>query len=90
MIVLAAPAHAQPNYESFINAITLDGIVIDHQQAIVEGYEVCKLMEPPNGGSLWDATQQVKSKHPDWTMSAALTFADRSIQHICPDRGGSF
>jgi hypothetical protein len=90
MIVLAVPANAEPNYETFLQAIAGDGIVMDGNQAIVEGHGVCTLMQPPNGGSLWDATQQLKSKHPDWTLSSAMAFADRSIQDICPDRGGSF
>ena len=36
---------------------------MDDHQAILEGRAVCKLMAPPNGGSLWDAAQQVKSMH---------------------------
>ncbi|AFC53235.1 hypothetical protein OCQ_17230 [Mycobacterium paraintracellulare] len=44
-------------------------------------------MAPPDGASLWDAGQQVKSMHSDWNMDTALHFADRSVQNICPNRG---
>ena len=87
MITLAAPAHATPpNYAVFLQAIASDGIVIDGQQGISEGRAVCKSMAPPNGGSLWDAAQQVKSMHPDWKIDASLKFANRATQNICPDR----
>jgi hypothetical protein len=91
MIVLAAPAQAEPNYDVFLQAIAGDGIVMNDHEAILEGHAVCTLMEPPNGGSLWDAGQQVKSMHPDWRIGSALDFADRSVQDICPNPSrGSF
>lgn len=89
MNAVTVPAHAQPNYEVFLEAIHGDGVVMDDQQAIAEGYAVCKLMRPPNGGSLWDAAQKVKSMHADWPIGRALSFADRSVQDICPERGES-
>jgi Protein of unknown function (DUF732) len=90
-----APAHADPddvidpgaNYNVFIQAIAGDGIVMDRQQAIREAVAVCKLMHPPNDASLWDAGQHMRSIHPDWTVSSALSFADRSVQDLCPNRG---
>lgn len=86
-IALAAPAHATPpNYPVFLQSIAMDGIVIDGQQAILEGRAVCKMLAPPDGASLWDAAQHVKSMHSDWTIDAALHFADRATQMICPDR----
>ena len=87
MIVLAVPANAVPNYAVFLQAIAGDGIVLDPREAILEGQAVCKLMEPPDGGSLWDAGQQVRSKYTDWRMDKALNFANRSVQNICPNRG---
>ena len=87
MVGLAAPAHAQPNYVVFLQAIAGDGIEMNASQAVQEGHAVCQLMAPPNGGALWDAGQQVMAKHPDWTIHMALKFADRSVQDICPNRG---
>ena len=87
MVALAVPAHADINYPVFLQTLAEDGIVIGSAQAIQEGHAVCQLMAPPNGGSLWDAAQQVKSTHSDWTMSSALNFASRSVQGICPVRG---
>jgi hypothetical protein len=96
MIVLAVPAHADPNDANdvneandanFLDAIAGDGIVMDHHEAILEAHAVCRLMEPPNGGSLWDAGQQVKSMHSGWGIVPAMNFADRSVQDYCPNRG---
>ncbi|WP_293002313.1 DUF732 domain-containing protein [Mycobacterium sp.] len=87
MIVLAVPAHADPNYTVFLQAIAGDGIVMGDHEAIMEARGVCKFMEPPNGGSLWDAGQHVKSMHSGWGIDSALDFADRSVQDICPNRG---
>jgi FlaG/FlaF family flagellin (archaellin) len=94
MTVLAVPAQADPedasagvNYAVFLQAIAGDGIVMNDHDAILEGQAVCKFMAPPNGGSLWDAGQQVKSTHSGWDIGAALHFADRSVQDICPNRG---
>lgn len=93
--VSAVPAHADPdddanagaNYSVFLQAIAGDGIVMDSREAILEGQSVCRLMQPPSNGSLWDAGQQVRSMHPDWAIGPALHFADRSVQDICPNRG---
>lgn len=95
MTVPTVPAHADPNdivdpgasYSTFLQAIASDGIVMDSHQAIVEGVAVCTLMHPPNNGSLWDAGQHVKSMHPDWRIGSALSFSDRAVQDICPNRG---
>jgi hypothetical protein len=96
MIVLAVPAHADPNDANdanvandavFLQTIAGDGIVMDDHEAILEAHAVCRLMEPPNDGSLWDAGQQVKSMNSGWGIGAALHFADRSVQDICPNRG---
>jgi hypothetical protein len=93
MTMFAVPAHADPsdgNVENdavFLEAIAGDGIVINDHDAIQEGHAVCRLMAPPNGGSLWDAAQQVKSGHSGWDIGTALHFADRSVQDICPNRG---
>ncbi|OBH11134.1 DUF732 domain-containing protein [Mycobacterium sp. E1747] len=93
--VAVAPAHAYPddgidtppNYNVFLQAIAGDGIVMDKHQAIQEAQGVCKLMQPPNDGSLWDAGQHMLSIHRDWTISSALSFADRAVQDLCPNRG---
>lgn len=94
MLAPAVPAYADSdyvdpgaNYSVFLQAIAGDGIVMDGHQAILDGQAVCKLMQPPNDGSLWDAGQQVLSKHSDWGIGRALQFADRSVQDICPNRG---
>jgi uncharacterized protein DUF732 len=94
MTTLAVPAQADPenvsadaNYAVFLQAIAGDGIVMNGHDAISEGQAVCKLMAPPNGGSLWDAGQQLKSTHSGWNIGMALHFADRSVQDICPNRG---
>ena len=95
MAMAAAPAHADPdgdvdtppNYSVFLQAIAGDGIVMDSHQAIREAEAVCKLMQPPNDGSLWDAGQHMLSIHRNWTTSSALSFADRSVQDLCPNRG---
>jgi hypothetical protein len=86
-IVLAAQAHATPaNTRDFLKQLELDGIEVNGQATIQEGYDICKFMTPSDGGALWDAAQKVKSEHPDWTIDQALTFSDRSTQFICPDR----
>lgn len=84
---LPAQAQAEPNYDVFLQSIASDGIAVQAHEAITEGQAVCKLMRPPNDGSLWDAGQQVLSTHPDWGVHLALKFADRSVQNICPNRG---
>lgn len=89
MIVLAAPAHAVPNwpnYGVFLQDIAFDGIVMDPDQAVLEGQAVCRFVAPPDGGSLWDAGQHVLSMHPDWGIDASLKFANRAIQNICSTR----
>lgn len=87
MIVLAAQANATPaNTRDFLTQLELDGIQVNGQATIQEGYDICRFMKPPDGGALWDAAQKVKSDHPDWTIDQALTFANRSTQFICPDR----
>lgn len=94
LLTIDAPASAEPgsvdpgaNYSVFLQAIAGDGIVMDSQQAILEGQVVCNLMRAPGDASLWDAGRHVVSLHPDWKMGLALHFADRSVQHICPHRG---
>jgi hypothetical protein len=90
MIVLAAQAHATPaNTYEFLKQLELDGFEVNGQATIEEGYDICRFMKPPDGGALWDAAQEVKSWHPDWTIDQALTFSSRSTQFICPD-GESF
>jgi hypothetical protein len=94
MIAPAAPTYADSdnidpgaNYSVFLQAIAGDGIVMDSHQAILEGQDVCKFMQPPDGGSLWDAGHKILSMHSDWGIGTALHFADRSVQDICPNRG---
>jgi Protein of unknown function (DUF732) len=90
MTMFSVPAHADPsdgNDAVFLQAIAGDGIVINDHDAIQEGHAVCSLMAPPDGGSLWDAGQQLKSRHSGWDIGTALHFADRSVQDICPNRG---
>jgi hypothetical protein len=94
LVAPAVQAHAEPdyvdpgaNFSVFLQAIAGDGIVMDDHQAIREGLEVCKLMQPPDGASLWDAAQHVISTHSDWRSDRALHFANRSVQNICPNRG---
>ena len=82
-----ADAYADANYSVFLQAIAADGIVMDGHQAIREGQAICKLMQPPNNGSLWDAAQKLRAAHSDWEVGLALHFADRSVQDICPHRG---
>ena len=87
MIVLAPQAHATPaNTRDFLEQLELDGITVNGQATIQEGYDICRFIRPPNGGALWDAAQKVKSDHPDWTIDQALNFSDRATQFICPDR----
>lgn len=93
-IVLAVPAHADVNDSNggsteavFLEEIAGDGIVMNSQEAIRQGRAVCKLMAPPNGGSLWDAGQRVVSMHPDLGIGLALKLADHSVQDFCPNRG---
>lgn len=94
LITTAAPAYADSdnidpgaNYSVFLQAIAGDGIVMNSHQAIREGRDVCTFMQPPDGGSLWEAGHKVLSVHPDWGIGTALHFADRSVQDICPNRG---
>ncbi len=87
MMIVAAPAHAQPNYPVFVQAIGADGIEMDPQQAILEGQQVCELMRSSDGASLWEAGQHVVSKHQGWGIALALKFANRAVQDICPHAG---
>lgn len=94
LVVSEIPANAQPdnvdagaNYSVFLQAIAGDGVMMNGRQAVLEGQAVCELMQPPDGGSLWDAGRHVLSMHPDWGIGLALHFADRSVQNICPHRG---
>ncbi|MGV0739778.1 DUF732 domain-containing protein [Mycobacterium syngnathidarum] len=93
MMAHAAPAHANPgyvdpdaNHSVFLQAVAGDGIVIDRNQAIREGYDVCKLMRV-HDASLWDAAQNLVGLHPDWGVELAMHFANRSVQNICPHQG---
>ncbi len=86
-IVLAAQAQATPaNTYEFLKQLRMDGIKIDGQAAIQDGYDICRFMKPPDGGALWDAAKKVQSEHPDWTIDQALLFSTRATQFICPDR----
>ncbi|MDO3402721.1 DUF732 domain-containing protein [Mycolicibacterium neoaurum] len=95
VVVLPVPAHAEPggavdpgaNYQVFLRMIAEDGIEMDGDQAIQEGYGVCALMRPPNDLALWDAGQHVLTTHPDWSVGQALSFSTRSVQDICPHNG---
>lgn len=86
-IGLAVPAHATPaNTRDFLRQLEMDGIEVNGQATVQEGYEICRFMKPPDGGALWDAAQKVQSEHADWTIDQALLFADRATQFICPER----
>ncbi|BBZ78602.1 hypothetical protein MANY_39390 [Mycolicibacterium anyangense] len=86
-IVLAAQAQATPaNTYEFLKQLGMDGLKIDGQAAIQDGYDICRFMKPPDGGALWDAAKKVRSEHPDWTIDQALLFSTRATQFICPDR----
>jgi hypothetical protein len=72
LVVSEIPANAQPdnvdagaNYSVFLQAIAGDGVMMNGRQAVLEGQAVCELMQPPDGGSLWDAGRHVLSMHPD-------------------------
>ena len=87
MIGLAAQAQATPaNPYAFLMQLEMDGIKVNGQATVQDGYDICRFMKPPDGGTLWDAAQKVQSEHPDWTIDQALTFSSRATQFICPDR----
>jgi Protein of unknown function (DUF732) len=85
-IGLASPAHADSNDEQFIQAISGDGIVMDGNDAILQGHSVCLFLEQPGGASMWDAIEQVKQMHSTWSIVSATHFVDRSIQNYCPGK----
>jgi hypothetical protein len=82
-IAFAPGAHADD--DAFIQAIRNDGIALDSHEAIIQGHAVCLFLAPANGGSMWDAIQQVKEAE-SWSTVAATHFVDRSIQNYCPER----
>jgi hypothetical protein len=84
-LTLGAPAHAD-NDDTFIQAITTDGISIDRDDAISQAHAVCFSLEQPGDASTWDAVQQVKEVHVSWSTASAAHFVDSSIQHYCPDK----
>jgi hypothetical protein len=77
---------AASNDDSFIAAIRGDGITLERNEAILQAHAVCLFVEPPNGGSLFDAGQQVRQMHSSWGIVGATHFLDRSIPSYCPDR----
>jgi hypothetical protein len=89
-VLLAAPAHADPGYDSspeddaFIAAITGDGITMNRADAITEGHAVCMFLLS-GSGSMMDAMIQAKQQH-SWNMTEAAHFVDRSVQNYCPSR----
>ncbi|ORW34690.1 hypothetical protein AWB88_02800 [Mycobacterium paraense] len=86
----AAQANADPGYisspndDTFINAITGDGISLSRHDAIIDAHAVCLFLNT-GSGSMWDAITQVKQMHP-WNTVQATHFVDRSIQNYCPNQ----
>ena len=71
---------------NFIGSIRDVGISLSDNEAILQAHAVCLFVEPPNGGSILDAVQQVKQMHDEWNTVTATHFVDYSIINYCPDR----
>jgi hypothetical protein len=85
LIGLAAPAHADPDDDAFLAALTNAGITYhDPDRAIKAGQKVCDLAN--SGTSQLDIVRDIRDLNPSFTMASAARFAKAAASVYCPER----
>lgn len=85
VIGLAAPAHADPDDDAFLAALTNAGITYhDPDRAITAGQKVCDLAN--SGTSQLDIIRDIRDLNPGFTMTSAAKFAKAAASIYCPER----
>lgn len=88
-IVLAAPAHSDPDEDSmFLSELATAGITVpDPGQAIASAHAVCGLMN--NGETGLQVVTDVKNQNPALTLDGAALFAAIACNTYCSVHLGS-
>jgi Protein of unknown function (DUF732) len=85
LIGLAAPAHADPDDDAFLSALTKAGISYQNpDKAIKAGQKVCDLAN--SGTSQLDIVRDIRDLNPSFTMTSAAKFANAAATVYCPER----
>jgi Protein of unknown function (DUF732) len=84
LIGLAAPAHADPDDDAFLAALTNAGLTYkDPDRAITAGQKVCDLAN--SGTSQLDIIRDIRDLNPGFTMTSAAKFAKAAASIYCPE-----
>ena len=74
LVGLAAPAHADPDDDAFLAALTKAGISYQNpDKAVKAGQKVCDLAN--SGTSQLDIVRDIRDLNPSFTMTSAAKFA---------------
>jgi hypothetical protein len=85
LIGTAAPAHADPDDDAFLAALTKAGISYQSpDKAIKAGQKVCDLAN--SGTSQLDIVRDIRDLNPSFTMASAAKFANAAATVYCPER----
>jgi hypothetical protein len=85
LVGLAAPAHADPDDDAFLSALTKAGISYQNSdKAIKAGQKVCDLAN--SGTSQLDIVRDIRDLNPSFTMTSAAKFANAAATVYCPER----
>jgi hypothetical protein len=84
LIGTAAPAHADPDDDAFLAALTKAGISYQSpDKAIKAGQKVCDLAS--SGTSQLDIVRDIRDLNPACTMASAAKFANAAASVYCPN-----
>src|ERR1700751_6048315 len=84
LIGMAAPAHADPDDDAFLAALSKAAISYKSpDKAIKAGQKVCDLAR--SGTSQLDIVRHIRDLNPGFTMASAAKFAHTAASVYCPD-----
>jgi Protein of unknown function (DUF732) len=84
LIGMAAPAHADPDDDAFLAALSKAAISYKSpDKAIKAGQKVCDLAR--SGTSQLDIVRDIRDLNPGFTMASAAKFAHTAASVYCPD-----
>ena len=85
LVGVAAPAHADPDDDAFLAALTKAGISYKNpDKAVKAGQKVCDLAN--SGTSQLDIVRDIRDLNPSFTMTSAAKFAQAAATVYCPER----
>lgn len=84
LIGMAAPAHADPDDDAFLAALTTAGISYQSPDKVIKaGQKVCDLAN--SGTSQLDIVRDIRDLNPSFTMAGAAQFAQAAASVYCPE-----